>query len=434
MKRSFMIVLAALLLLAAVPIGVFAEEAVPADTESVQYGYRTQTLRTTDRSMAAEGLTAAVSLPYYMGAVNAVLNTRLGEAESKVMVMYVPTEKWDGDCVYGAVTANLKPYGIRVYPGSDLVIGWKDLYTYGFLDIQGGLYSFDNDTMIMHFTAGPGLYTGVAAIPVTDDLEDIRNYEQAAREAEEAETELPYLPIGYNFILVLNDEMIDYFLANGRLEKTATYDWPGLRELIESARYEIKPAEPSTGFSNFQIRKSYIRGQYLDMPYYESYWYDDFVSKCTSYGLMGGYRDGTFRPEGNITLAECLVIACNMRDIYGGGNGTFPSGTTPWYNVYVNYALRQGILQENDFDDYDRPATRGEVAYIFANALPEDALTGIQRSPRFSDVMGSTPYRNAIIDLYRAGIITGYEDGTFRPSNPITRAETCVIITNLIGQ
>ena len=63
----------------------------------MRYSYRTQTLNYTDKENAADGLTASVSMPYYMGTVNAVLDTRLGEAESKVMVLYVPSDKWDGD-------------------------------------------------------------------------------------------------------------------------------------------------------------------------------------------------------------------------------------------------------------------------------------------------------------------------------------------------
>ena len=431
MKRSISILLAVLLLLALVPQGIFADE--PAE-EAVRYGYKTQTLRYVDKSNAAEGLTVTLSLPYYMGSVNAVLNTRLGEAESKVMVLYVPTEKWDGDCVYGVITGRMAPYGISVLPGSDLVIGWKDMYTYGFLDIAGGLYSFDNDTLIMHFTAGPGLYTGVAAIPVSDDPGDERVYEQAAREAEEAGEELTYLPVGFNFVLVLNDEMIDHFLTTGKLEKVSSYEWPGLKKLIEDARYEIQPPKPETGMARFKVLKPYLRGQYLDLPYYLTNWFDPYVAKATSYGLMGGYTDGTFRPDGGITLAECLVIASNMRDIYNGGDGTFPSGTSPWYAVYTNYAIRQGIIQEGDFEDYNVPATRAEVAYIFAHALPDGALREVNAKPRFSDVTNATKYRSSIVALYQAGAVTGYEDGTFRPENTITRAEVCVILSSILGE
>jgi hypothetical protein len=431
MKRSIAILLAVLLVLAAVPSGVYADE--PAE-ETVRYGYKTQTLNDTDRSNAAEGLTVSLSVPYYMGTVDAVLETRLGEAESRVLVLYVPNDKWDGDCLYGAITGRMKPYGITVLPGSDLVIGWKDMYTYGFLDVEGGLYSFDNDTLIMHFTAGPGLYTGVAAIPVSADPGDERVYEQALREAEEAGTELDYLPVGYNFILVLDDDMIDYFLTNGKLEKISSYEWPGLKELLEDARYEVKPPKPETGMARFKIQKAYLRGQYLDLPYYVTNWFDPYVAKATSYGLMTGYKDGTFRPSGSITLAECLVIASNMRDIYNGGDGTFPAGGDPWYSVYVNYAVKQGIIKEDEFSDYNAPATRAQVAYIFAHALPDGVLTEVKAKPRFTDVKGATPYRTSITALYQADVITGYEDGTFRPMNEITRAEVCVILSNILGE
>ena len=168
------------------------------------------------------------------------------------------------------------------------------------------------------------------------------------------------------------------------------------------------------------------------MPYYLTNWYDTYVAEVSSYGLMGGYKDGSFRPQGSITIAECLVIASNMRDIYNGGDGVFPSGTKPWYNVYVNYAIRQNIIRKNDFSEYDVPATRAQVAYIFSRALPSGVLKEVQGKPRFLDVNTSTPYYSAIASLYRAGGITGYEDGTFRPEKEITRAEVCVILSNIL--
>ena len=186
--------------------------------------------------------------------------------------------------------------------------------------------------------------------------------------------------------------------------------------------------------ARFKIKRSYIRGQYLDMPYYMTNWFDEYVAKCTSYGLMGGYSNGTFQPGGSITVGECLVIASNMRDIYNGGDGTCPAGGTPWYSMYVSYATKQGIIEDDDFEDYSAPATRAQVAHIFANALPSGVLKEVYGRARFSDVNSRTPFRSDINELYKAGVIGGYEDGTFRPENTITRAEVCVMISNILGQ
>ncbi len=54
--------------------------------------------------------------------------------------------------------------------------------------------------------------------------------------------------------------------------------------------------------------------------------------------------------------------------------------------------------------------------------------------PAFSDVGARTAYRADIQTLYQAGVIGGYEDGTFHPDDPVTRAEVCVMISNIIGQ
>ena len=66
--------------------------------------------------------------------------------------------------------------------------------------------------------------------------------------------------------------------------------------------------------------------------------------------------------------------------------------------------------------------------------MPDGVLKEVNGRPRFSDVDSDTKYRSAIIALYEAGAVTGYEDGTFRPENTITRAEVCVILSNILGE
>lgn len=59
-------------------------------------------------------------------------------------------------------------------------------------------------------------------------------------------------------------------------------------------------------------------------------------------------------------------------------------------------------------------------------------FTGAQAA-MFTDVSISTPYRDAIITLSTLGLIKGYEDGSFRPDNTITRAEFTVMVTRALG-
>ena len=66
--------------------------------------------------------------------------------------------------------------------------------------------------------------------------------------------------------------------------------------------------------------------------------------------------------------------------------------------------------------------------------LPTQSSSAVkQETPKvtFSDVDANTATGKAIYKLVNAGILNGYEDGTFRPNNPLTRAELCKIV-NLV--
>ena len=65
-----------------------------------------------------------------------------------------------------------------------------------------------------------------------------------------------------------------------------------------------------------------------------------------------------------------------------------------------------------------------------ATSAPETTVTA-EPKITFKDVNGNTVVGKAIYKLVNAGILNGYEDGTFRPNNPLTRAELCKIV-NLV--
>ena len=72
--------------------------------------------------------------------------------------------------------------------------------------------------------------------------------------------------------------------------------------------------------------------------------------------------------------------------------------------------------------------TREEVATIFFRLLTEETRTAnFTKTNAFADVEDSRWSNNAISTMAKLGIITGYEDGTFKPANAITRAEFATI-------
>ena len=192
-------------------------------------------------------------------------------------------------------------------------------------------------------------------------------------------------------------------------------------------------AASSGAMSNFVKTKTYTVGMFTDVD--ENQWYGStqqrVIANAYEYGLMQG-SGNTFNPTGNMTIAEAVTIASRVHHIYKGGNGVFTQGST-WYQVYVDYAIANNIIGAGTFSDYNKAATRAEMAYIFSNALPAVEFASQNTVNALPDISSSTPYYSAVLMLYKAGVVAGSDaQGTFSPANNITRAEAAAIISRVI--
>ena len=186
----------------------------------------------------------------------------------------------------------------------------------------------------------------------------------------------------------------------------------------------------SGGLGNFHRDGSYQDGMFNDVS--ADAWYAEGVSAAYELGLMKGSGAGAFSPTGHVTVAEAVTMASRLHRRYSNGNDDFVQGS-PWYQVYVDYALTNGILSSGDFPGgYRENITRAQMAHLFAAALPEKELAAVNAVDKLPDVDASTPYSEDIFLLYRAGVLTGNDgQGTFTPDTPISRSQVATIIARM---
>lgn len=189
------------------------------------------------------------------------------------------------------------------------------------------------------------------------------------------------------------------------------------------------PALAADSMDNFRKVKTY-ENNFNDVP--ADHWAKASIATCYEYGLMNGADAATFNLSGNLSVAEALVMAAQVHQIYKTGETAVqPSADGPWYQSFVDYCVEAGIIKANDFSDYNAKATRAQMAGIFAHALPASGFSAIG-SFTPPDVSTATPYRDEILTLYAAGILSGSDSyGTFYPDNTISRAEAAVILSRV---
>lgn len=146
-----------------------------------------------------------------------------------------------------------------------------------------------------------------------------------------------------------------------------------------------------------------------------------------------GYTDGSFGPERSITRAEMATILTRVSDKAEKQADKVYTDVSMdhWASDAIANVTKAGLMQgypDGSFQP-ERTMTRAEMAKIVALML----TTTPSANGSFSDISGH--WAQSAIELAKAaGILNGYKDGTFRPDQSLTRAETVAMISKLLGR
>lgn len=150
---------------------------------------------------------------------------------------------------------------------------------------------------------------------------------------------------------------------------------------------------------------------------------------------INGFDDGTVRPNSNITRAEVAQIIFNLlttdyRDYYWTlSNNLSDVSVGAWYNEAISTISKAGIITGYPEGTYkpNNNITRAEFATIISRFF----TTSVDTTSKFSDVAGHWAESN-INKVVSAGWVTGYPDGTYRPDQYITRAEAVAVFNRVL--
>ncbi len=147
-----------------------------------------------------------------------------------------------------------------------------------------------------------------------------------------------------------------------------------------------------------------------------------------------GYPDGTVQPKGEITRAEACTIFFRLltessRDYYFSKTNDYTDvNAGDWFNNAISTLSNAGIVTGYNDGTFrpNQPITRGEMAKIIAN------FANLNKGTKsFTDLSGH--WSKTYVELAAGnGWIAGYPDGSFRPDQKITRAETVTMINRVL--
>lgn len=162
------------------------------------------------------------------------------------------------------------------------------------------------------------------------------------------------------------------------------------------------------------------------------HWAESYINQLVGLGAITGYPDGTFRPDNRITRAEFVTVLVKAFNLPQQGSKVFNDTAGHWARSYIAAAAASGVVKGYDESTFgpDDLITREQMALMVVKAAGLKAASG---GKTFSDGDQISEWAKGAVDTASAcNVIGGYPDGTFKPKDNATRAESATVIVKAL--
>lgn len=201
------------------------------------------------------------------------------------------------------------------------------------------------------------------------------------------------------------------------------------------------------------------------------HWAETIINKLADEGIVSGFGDNSFVPNGAVTRAEYLKMIMNATGIEEtecGAEGYLDVKQSEWYSGYLKSAMDKGLIPQemitgykseivSENDETGRPVssfvkysgsfngglaiTREEMAFLtmsmyqyILNARTMEGLADKQEIS-FTDEDNISQWAVTGVNLAAAnGLIEGMDDGSFQPKATTTRAQSATVIGRILNK
>lgn len=169
----------------------------------------------------------------------------------------------------------------------------------------------------------------------------------------------------------------------------------------------------------------------------KSYWAFGYISEMVERGVLSGYPNGYFYPDNTITRAEFAKVMCLAASISVSpvsSTSYADVAASEWFAPYVEagkYYLSGYVSDGNKYYMPNDNALREDIAVAlvklkgYDTSLYDESILKAMFTDYQSISAGARKYVSVAVEK---GLISGYEDNTFRGQNTITRAEAATLL------
>lgn len=163
------------------------------------------------------------------------------------------------------------------------------------------------------------------------------------------------------------------------------------------------------------------------------------IKELSKLGIIHGVTSTRFEPYRNVTRAEFMALVVRMTSLKADRpyNGTFTDvDPEDWFYHELEVALQHGFITGKSPTTFapNDPVTREQAATIIGRMFRNPDYSSV-KAHIYRDQNEISEYAKTHVQLLESkGIMTGYQDNTFRPQQPLSRAEAAAILYRLLNK
>lgn len=169
--------------------------------------------------------------------------------------------------------------------------------------------------------------------------------------------------------------------------------------------------------------------RFWDVP--KDHWAFGYISELVDKGVLAGYEDGSFRPDNTVTRAEWAKIMVLAAGLPANDNNVYYTDmSNHWANIYVNTAKDYLAAYTDGTFRPDQAAVREDVTVSMVKLKGYD-VSNVDYSylSQFTDTNSISNSLKAYVAVaVEKDLISGFDDGTFRGQDTLTRAEAATLL------
>ena len=207
--------------------------------------------------------------------------------------------------------------------------------------------------------------------------------------------------------------------------------------LDEVDQYAVKEDSEFCGWQTASHKKLSDRSAVTTNMTVYAMWDEDtststLPAASTLEGFSTGFVDQIIIPSGSTTSSSTTTGTTTQTSSVTTAASYTDLSSSSWYYEAVSYVIEAGLfrgLSDTEFGP-EEDMTRSMFVEVLAELA--DINLSLYGVPSFSDVTAETDGYQAISWATQCGIVTGYNDGTFGPDDPITREQLCVLLNRYL--